>query len=112
MTPYFMMQQLKGSLPKVVIKGIKTVARAIIAEQDNTAVKSYKLLIEGTDMRAAIGTRGLLGARTTSNHIMEVEKTLGIEAARFAVVLVLWLPRWLIEVLFFYLFFFCRAVRR
>ena len=76
------MQQLKGSLPKVVIKGIKTVARAIIAEQDNTAVKSYKLLIEGTDMRAAIGIRGLIGERTTSNHIMEVEKTLGIEAAR------------------------------
>ena len=45
--------------------------------------KAYKLLIEGTDMRAVMGTPGLLGQHTTSNHIIEVEKTLGIEAARY-----------------------------
>lgn len=42
----------------------------------------YKLLVEGNDMRAVMATPGVNGVQTTSNHIIEVEKTLGIEAAR------------------------------
>lgn len=33
-------------------------------------------------MRAVMSTRGIKGVSVTSNHVGEVEKTLGIEAAR------------------------------
>ena len=42
----------------------------------------YKLLVEGSDLRAVMATMGVAGTRTTSNHTAEVEKSLGIEAAR------------------------------
>ena len=42
----------------------------------------YKLLVEGTNLRAVIATRGVKGTATTSNHTTECEKALGIEAAR------------------------------
>lgn len=38
--------------------------------------------MEGRDLTAVMGTLGVVGAATTTNHIMEVEKVLGIEAAR------------------------------
>ena len=65
----------------------------------------YQLIVEGTDLQRVMNTRGLCadrcfrslqldrhvniipgvnGVRTSSNHILEIEKTLGIEAARFA----------------------------
>ena len=34
-----------------------------------------------------MGTEGVDGPKTTSNHIMEVQKTLGIEAARKCIIL-------------------------
>ncbi len=38
--------------------------------------------MEGRDLTAVMGTLGVVGSHTTTNHIMEVEKVLGIEAAR------------------------------
>lgn len=38
--------------------------------------------MEGLNLQAVIATNGVKGTRTTSNHTAEVEKTLGIEAAR------------------------------
>ena len=49
----------------------------------------YKLLVEGLNLQAVMGTCGVLAKSTTSNHIAEVEKTLGIEAARHAILLIL-----------------------
>ncbi len=42
----------------------------------------YKLLVEGYDLLAVMGTPGIDGRETVSNHIIEVERYLGIEAAR------------------------------
>lgn len=42
----------------------------------------YKLLVEGQNLQAVMATMGVRGTGTTSNHTTEVEKTLGIEAAR------------------------------
>ena len=42
----------------------------------------YKLLVEGQNLQAVMATMGVKGTQTTSNHTTEVEKTLGIEAAR------------------------------
>lgn len=38
--------------------------------------------MEGLNLQAVLATNGVKGTRTTSNHTAEVEKTLGIEAAR------------------------------
>ena len=38
--------------------------------------------MEGRDLTAVMGTLGVVGSHTTTNHIMEVEKVLGIEASR------------------------------
>ena len=83
---YYVLQQLKEKLPLVVVKGIPSVTRAIITVDESASGKGaatkYKLLVEGDNLREVMATRGVLGARTTSNNTVEVEKTLGIEAAR------------------------------
>ena len=45
-------------------------------------LRRYEVLVEGRDLTAVMGTLGVVGSRTTTNHIMEAEKVLGIEAAR------------------------------
>ncbi|KAL3647246.1 DNA-directed RNA polymerase III subunit 1 [Castilleja foliolosa] len=82
----FELHALKAKLSKVVVKGINTVERAIIIneakEKDPSANKKLRLLVEGTGLLSVMGIDGVDGCKTTSNHIIEVEKTLGIEAAR------------------------------
>jgi len=75
---YFVMQALKLALPKVIVQGITTVNRAVINEDKS----SYHLLVEGYGLAEVMGSSGVDGRRTTTNHIVEVEKTLGVEAAR------------------------------
>ncbi|XP_077482360.1 DNA-directed RNA polymerase III subunit RPC1 isoform X1 [Stigmatopora argus] len=83
---YYVMQSLKGELPKVVVQGIPQVARAVIHIDEQSGKNKYKLLVEGDNMRAVMATHGVNGSRTTSNNTYEVEKTLGIEAARSTII--------------------------
>ena len=46
----------------------------------------YNLLVEGVNLLAVMGTEGVDGTQTTSNHVIEIEKTLGIEAARTTII--------------------------
>ncbi|KAL9172058.1 hypothetical protein ABFS82_03G020500 [Erythranthe guttata] len=82
----FELHGLKNKISKVVVKGIDTVERAIILneakEKDPSANKKMKLLVEGTGLLSVMGIEGVEGRKTTSNHIIEVQHTLGIEAAR------------------------------
>jgi len=87
----FDLHRLKESLKGVLVCGIKEVTRAIITQKEegekSAAEKAdgrpcYKLLVEGSGLLAVMGTAGVRGPLTRSTHIMEVEKTLGIEAAR------------------------------
>jgi DNA-directed RNA polymerase III subunit RPC1 len=48
--------------------------------------KEYNLLVEGYGLNRVMTTAGIIGTRTTSNHIMEVQAVLGIEAARQTIV--------------------------
>lgn len=78
---YFALQQLKRRMPHVMVKGISTVNRAVINDLQGNASK-YNLLVEGYGLRQVMTTEGVVGVQTTSNHIMEVQAVLGIEAAR------------------------------
>ncbi|XP_071737899.1 DNA-directed RNA polymerase III subunit 1-like [Rutidosis leptorrhynchoides] len=80
----FDLHGLRKRLPTVVVMGIGSIERAVInkkKEQDK-----FNLLVEGTGLQAVMGMEGINGHETTSNHILEVQSTLGIEAARRSII--------------------------
>jgi len=79
---YFAMQMLKSALPDVIVQGISTVGRAVINEQNKSGRTSYNLLMEGYGLLDVMGSPGIDGLNTTTNHVLEVEEVLGVEAAR------------------------------
>lgn len=79
---HFSLFNLRNMLPKVIVKGIPTVERAVINQDKGT----YNLLVEGTNLAAVMGTEGIDGLHTRSNHVFEAEHTLGIEAARKCII--------------------------
>ena len=79
---YFTMQMLKSALPEVIVVGIPSVNRAVINETDKDGVVSYNLLMEGYGLAEVMGSPGIDGLLTTTNHVLEVEQVLGVEAAR------------------------------
>eukprot|EP01138_Halocafeteria_seosinensis_P010093 gb/GECG01010307.1/.p1 GENE.gb/GECG01010307.1/~~gb/GECG01010307.1/.p1 ORF type:complete len:1523 (+),score=185.46 gb/GECG01010307.1/:1-4569(+) len=81
---FYGLQFLKSSLPTVTICGIPTVNRAVITK--NESGDRYKLLVEGYDLLKVMGTPGIVGTQTKSNHIIEIQETLGIEAARAMII--------------------------
>ncbi|XP_014244779.1 DNA-directed RNA polymerase III subunit RPC1 [Cimex lectularius] len=76
------LRALKHSLLDVVIKGVPLVNRAVIHEENINGVTTYKLLVEGDNLRDVMGTRGVKGTHCKSNNTYQVFATLGIEAAR------------------------------
>jgi DNA-directed RNA polymerase III subunit RPC1 len=79
---YFAMQALKDALPEVIVQGIPSVNRAVINAEEKNGRSSYHLLVEGYGLAEVMGAPGIDGRRTTTNHVIEVEQTLGVEAAR------------------------------
>ena len=79
---YFALQRLKRDLPRVIIAGIPTVVRAVISRGEVEGDPDYKLAVEGTGLLEVMGTPGIRGTATKSNHVVEVQGVLGIEAAR------------------------------
>ncbi|XP_073009025.1 DNA-directed RNA polymerase III subunit 1 isoform X1 [Typha latifolia] len=78
----FELHSLEAMIPNVIVKGIPTVERAVI----NNTNGVYNLLVEGTNLLAVMGTPGIDGSKTRSNHVIEVQQTLGIEAARQCII--------------------------
>ena len=76
------LQRLMASVPGVVVAGLPQVSRAVIAIDDTHNPPTYKLCVEGAGLRDVMGTYGVVGTKTKSNNILEVNATLGIEAAR------------------------------
>lgn len=79
---YFAMQELKSNLPNVIVQGIPSVNRAVINEIDKDGKQTYNLLVEGYGLQDVMGSPGIDGRHTWTNHVLEVESVLGIEAAR------------------------------
>ncbi|XP_016187356.1 DNA-directed RNA polymerase III subunit 1 [Arachis ipaensis] len=84
----FQLNHLKNLLPSVVVKGIKTAERVVISKEEDKEKKTekFKLLVEGTGLLDVMGTEGVDGRNTLSNHIDEVSESLGIEAARRTII--------------------------
>jgi DNA-directed RNA polymerase III subunit RPC1 len=82
------LQHIMTNLPDVVVGGIASVPRAIISQSgDSDGVPGgFTLYVEGSGLRDVMGTPGVNGTTVHSNNVMEVAKTLGIEAARATIV--------------------------
>ncbi|KIJ54648.1 hypothetical protein M422DRAFT_24553 [Sphaerobolus stellatus SS14] len=87
---YYRLRELKRALASVVVKGVPTLDRAIINIKQKDDARGQKgdkeLLIEGYGLQKVMTTEGIIGEFTTSNHVIEVQKVLGIEAARQTII--------------------------
>ncbi|KAF8010667.1 hypothetical protein BT93_J1346 [Corymbia citriodora subsp. variegata] len=92
---HFELHSLKNVLPNVIVKGIKTVERAVVnkgkekyKDKEGKAKEreKYSLAVEGTGLQEVMGIEGVDGRKTKSNHVIEIQQTLGIEAARGCII--------------------------
>ncbi|KAJ3315902.1 hypothetical protein HDV04_000109 [Boothiomyces sp. JEL0838] len=81
---YLLLQGLKRVLPKVVIMGLSTATRAVI--NTVSSENRLELLVEGYGLKEVMGTDGVDGLNCKSNHVLETQATLGIEAARQTII--------------------------
>lgn len=66
----------------VHIKGIKGVERAVVKKEGS----EYVIYTEGSNLKEAFKIPGIDKSRSKSNDILEIERVLGIEAARGAII--------------------------
>jgi len=85
-TLFYQLQFLREKLPAVVIKGLPTVNRAVMHMDEGKAGQTFKLYVEGDNLRDVLATPGVKGLSTTSNNTLEVFATLGIEAAKQTII--------------------------
>lgn len=79
--PYYTLKLLKRALPGIIIKGIHTATRAVISDDKG----KRKLLVEGYGLKEVMTTDGVVGTHTKTNHVDEMFRILGIEAARTSI---------------------------
>ena len=79
------LQKLREKILKKVVKGIRGVKRGLLTPSDES--KEWIIKTEGTNMQGVIQIEGVDVTRTASNHIHEIEKLYGVEAARFMIIL-------------------------
>jgi DNA-directed RNA polymerase subunit A" len=79
------LQKLREKILKKVVKGIRGVKRGLLTPSDDN--KEWVIKTEGTNMQGVVQIEGVDTTRTISNHIHEIEKLYGIEAARNMIIL-------------------------
>ncbi len=79
---YKALQILLGDVKNVTIKGIEGISRAIISKE----AEGFVVYTEGSNLAKVLELDGIDISRTTTNGIIEIYDTLGIEAARNAII--------------------------
>ncbi len=79
------LQKLREKILKKVVKGIRGVKRGLLTPSDDG--KEWIIKTEGTNMQGVIQIEKVDVTRTGSNHIHEIEKLYGVEAARKMIIL-------------------------
>ncbi|MFX0162516.1 MAG: DNA-directed RNA polymerase subunit A'' [Candidatus Hodarchaeota archaeon] len=77
------MQKLLEKIEQIHVKGVKDINRIVIQKDLNKG--EWVLHTEGTNLPEVLRTPGVDYTRTTTNNIHEIASTLGIEAARNAI---------------------------
>lgn len=73
------LQKMREKILKKVVKGIRGVKRGLLTPADEG---EWMIKTEGTNLQGAVQIEGVDSSRSVSNHLHEVEKLYGIEAAR------------------------------
>ncbi|MBU4406680.1 MAG: DNA-directed RNA polymerase subunit A'', partial [Candidatus Altiarchaeota archaeon] len=76
------LKKLKDKLDKKRLGGIKSVNRVFVRQLNG----EYVIYTEGSNLKGFLGIKGVDGRRTTTNDILQIYETLGIEAARNAII--------------------------
>jgi DNA-directed RNA polymerase subunit A" len=80
-------RKVTTQLMGITLKGISGINRAIVIEKADPSGKAvYSLATEGTNLKEIFNLEEVDAERTVTNDIMEIASTLGIEAARNAVI--------------------------
>ena len=82
---YFTLESLMKNLPDIIISGVNTINRIVISKKKNDESK-YMLAVEGTGLLDIMKIDGIDYKHCKSNNISEILETLGIEAARSAII--------------------------
>nr|HDO80192.1 DNA-directed RNA polymerase subunit A'' [Candidatus Bathyarchaeota archaeon] len=78
------LQKLLEKTRSLTLKGVVGIERVVIKKEKET--NEYVLYSEGTNLPEVLRIPGVDVSRTSSNHIHEVAQTLGVEAARNAII--------------------------
>jgi DNA-directed RNA polymerase III subunit RPC1 len=79
----FVLQSLLLKLPNLAVSGLEGISRVLIStDSDKNGNKTYKLFVEGNALLNVMTSNGIDWKCTIANDIAEVERVLGIEAAR------------------------------
>jgi DNA-directed RNA polymerase subunit A" len=74
------LQKMREKILKKVVKGIRGIKRGLLTPLEPS--NEWVIKTEGTNLQGVVQIQGVDASRTVSNHIHEVEKLYGIEAAR------------------------------
>jgi DNA-directed RNA polymerase subunit A" len=77
------LKKMKNKLEKKRLTGVKDIKRAFVREHEG----EYVLYAEGSNLKAVFELEGVDKDRTTTNDIFQIYETLGIEAARNAIII-------------------------
>nr|XP_019049688.1 DNA-directed RNA polymerase III subunit RPC1 [Kwoniella bestiolae CBS 10118]OCF28618.1 DNA-directed RNA polymerase III subunit RPC1 [Kwoniella bestiolae CBS 10118] len=78
---YERLKFLKRAIADIQVKGLPSVDRGVVTKDEKND-KIHRLLVTGYGLSEVMGTEGVDGLKTKTNHVMETQKVLGIEAAR------------------------------
>ncbi|MFB0560803.1 MAG: DNA-directed RNA polymerase subunit A'' [Candidatus Lokiarchaeia archaeon] len=78
------LQKLLEKTRGLTLKGVVGIERVVIKKERD--INEYVLYSEGTNLPEVLRISGVDVSRTSSNHIHEVSQTLGVEAARNAII--------------------------
>jgi len=79
------LQKLREKILKKVVKGIRGVKRGLLTPTDDG--EEWVIKTEGTNLQGVVQIEGVDATRSVSNHIHEIEKLYGIEAARQMIII-------------------------
>ncbi|MFB6254655.1 MAG: DNA-directed RNA polymerase subunit A'' [Halobacteriaceae archaeon] len=83
---YRQLLQLVEELRDIVFKGIEDISRVVIRKEEIEGQEEFVLYTEGSAFGKVLEIEGVDASRTTCNNIHEIRNTLGIEAAREAII--------------------------
>lgn len=81
----FLIEKIRKQILEVKLAGLDQVSRVVI-NCSNKDKDEYELFIEGKGLNKVLNVPGINSYETLSNDLLEVEKSLGIEAARSMII--------------------------